>query len=243
MKKLIITPKLKSFFEDNQTGLLEGSIKIITDPSGNEYLDILSREKVSILTASSGKDILNIHSTENADLIIAELDMPEMNGAEVCEAIRNDDSNRKRKVSFVIVCDNDESAINRCRDSKANTYITRPIKVQELSKDIKKFLNISERKSTRIIFQVFVKGEFMDRFFFGRSENISNSGILLSTDEAIEKGHNITCTFIIGEDLISVDGEVARIIEDAPDRYSYGIQFINIDPFSKSKIDELVGQK
>jgi c-di-GMP-binding flagellar brake protein YcgR len=83
----------------------------------------------------------------------------------------------------------------------------------------------------------------MDRFFFGRSENISNSGILLSTDEAIEKGHNITCTFIIGDDLISVDGDVVRIIEDAPDRYSYGIQFINIDPFSKSKIDKLVGQQ
>ncbi len=243
MKKLIITPKLKSFFEDNQTGLLEESIKIITDPSGNEYLDILSREKVSILTASSGKDILNIHSTENTDLIIADLDMPEMNGAEVCEAIRNDDSTRKRKVSFVIVCDNDESAINRCRDSKANTYITRPIKVPELSKDIKKFLNISERKSTRIIFQVFVKGKIMDRFFFGRSENISNSGILFSTDEAIDIGCKITCTFIIGEDLITVDGEIVRNIEDSPGRYSYGIQFININPFSKATIDKLIAQK
>ena len=241
MKKLIITANLKTFFEDNQTGLLEEKIKVITAPTGEEHLDILSRETVSILTASSGNDILNIHNTENADLIIADLEMPEMNGDEVCDAIRNDDTTRK--VSFVIVCDNDESAINRCRTSKANAYITRPIKVQELSEDIKKFLNISERRSVRIIFQVFVKGKFMDRFFFGRSENISNSGILLSTDEAIEKGHKITCTFIIGDDLITVDGEVVRNIEDAPDRHSYGIQFINIDPFSKSKIDQLISQQ
>ncbi len=171
MKKLIITANLKTFFEDNQTGLLDEKIKVITAPTGEEHLDILSRETVSILTASSGNDILNIHNTENADLIIADLEMPEMNGDDVCDAIRNDDTTRK--VSFVIVCDNDESAINRCRTSKANAYITRPIKVQELSEDIKKFLNISERRSVRIIFQVFVKGKFMDRFFFGRSENRS----------------------------------------------------------------------
>ena len=241
MKKLIITANLKTFFKDNQTDLLEEKIKVITAPTGEEHLDILSRETVSILTASSGKDILNIHKTEYANLIIADLEMPEMNGDDVCDAIRNDDTTRK--VSFIIVCDNDESAINRCRTSKANSYITRPIKVSELSEDIKKYLDISERKSIRIIFQVFVKGQFMDRFFFGRSENISNSGILLSTDEAIEKGHKITCTFIIGEDLITVDGEVVRIIENVPDRHSYGIQFININPLSKSKIDQLISQK
>lgn len=241
MKKLIITANLKTFFKDNQTDLLEEKIKVITAPTGEEHLDILSRETVSILTASSGKDILNIHKTEYANLIIADLEMPEMNGDDVCDAIRNDDTTRK--VSFIIVCDNDESAINRCRTSKANSYITRPIKVSKLSEDIKKYLDISDRKSIRIIFQVFVKGQFMDRFFFGRSENISNSGILLSTDEAIEKGHKITCTFIIGEDLITVDGEVVRIIENVPDRHSYGIQFININPLSKSKIDQLISQK
>ena len=238
MKKLIITDNLKTFFEDNQTGLLKKNIKVITATTGEEFLEIHTREKVSLLTASSGKDILNIHKTENADLIIADLEMPEINGDEVCDAIRNDDTTRK--VSFIIICDNDESAINRCRTSKANTFITRPIKVRELSEDIIKYLDISERNSIRIIFQVFVKGKFMDRFFFGRSENISNSGILLSTDEAIEKGHNITCTFIVGEDLITVEGEVIRTIEDVPNRYRYGIRFININPFLKTKIDQFI---
>jgi len=241
MHKLIITPDIKTFIESNQKGLSDHNFDIITDPSGEEFLYIHSREKVSLLTASSGKDILNIHKTENADLIIADLEMPEINGDEVCDAIRNDDTTRK--VSFIIICDNDESAINRCRTSKANTFITRPIKVRELSEDIIKYLDISERNSIRIIFQVFVKGKFMDRFFFGRSENISNSGILLSTDEAIEKSHNITCTFIVGEDLITVEGEVIRTIEDVPNRYRYGIRFININPFLKTKIDQFINQK
>ena len=54
MKKLIITAKLKTFFEDNQTGLIEKNINLITSPTGEKHLDVFSREKITILTASSG---------------------------------------------------------------------------------------------------------------------------------------------------------------------------------------------
>jgi len=241
MHKVITTSDLKTFIKNNPGGLSDHNIEIITGKSGGEYLEIHSREKVRIITASSGKEIIDIHKTENANLIIADLEMPEMNGDVVCDVIRGDDTTRK--VSFVIVCDNEESAVKRCQACKANDYLSKPITIQELLVAIKKYLYISERKSTRIIFQVFVKGKIMDRFFFGKSENISNSGFLFSTDEVIEIGSNISCTFIIGEDIITVDGKVVRNIETAPDRFSYGIQFANISPFSESIIANLINGK
>ena len=241
MKKLLIADNLKTIIEKNKKVLSMEHVKIITDSSGKELLKVHSREKIRILAASSGKDILNIHNSENTDLIITSLEMPKMDGDKVCSAIRNNDTTKK--VSFIIVCDNNKSAIKRCRTCKANAFITKPIKSQELISNIKKFLYISERKSIRAIFQVFFKGRSKEKFFFGSSENISSSGILLSTDEVLRKGAKITCTFLIGKKLTTVNGKVVRTVKAAPARHSYGIQFTDLSPTTQSRIDKFIKKK
>ena len=42
--------------------------------------NILSRANTQILTASSSQEILSIHKSEKADLIVIDLDMPDMSG-------------------------------------------------------------------------------------------------------------------------------------------------------------------
>ena len=218
MKKLLITNDIKPVLESEQ--------------------NMLSRNKIEILTASSGADILRIHGDEEVDLIIMNLKMSSMDGDVVCTTIRNSDA--LKKVSIIIICDNDKSEISRCQACWANAFITNPVDYKEVFRNIKKFLYVAERKDLRIIFQVFIKGEQNDRFFFANTENISISGILLQTDEVIEKGERTTCSFFLDNDLITLEGKIMRVLEKENNQFNYGIQFININLSTQKKLDELI---
>jgi len=218
MKKLLITNDIKPVLESEQ--------------------NMLSRNKIEILTASSGADILRIHGDEEVDLIIMNLKMSSMDGDVVCTTIRNSDA--LKKVSIIIICDNDKSEISRCQACGANAFITNPVDYKEVFRNIKKFLYVAERNDLRIIFQVFIKGEQNDRFFFANTENISISGILLQTDEVIEKGERATCSFFLDNDLITLKGKIMRVLEKENNQFNYGIQFININLSTQKKLEEFI---
>ena len=218
MKKLIITDDLKPIIESGR--------------------NILTRKNIAILTVSSGEDVLKIHEEENSDLIIMRLKMPGMGGDEICTSIRNNGS--LKKVSIILVCDNDRADIAKCQACSANAFITKPVDSKEVFRNIRKFLYVSDRKNTRIIFQVFIKGKAKDRFFFANTENISNSGILLETDEVIKKGERISCSFFIEKDLVTLNGKVMRIVEEDDNMHHYGIQFINLNLTSLKKIEAFI---
>ncbi len=220
MKKLLVTNDIKPVLEREK--------------------NILSRKKIEILTASSGEDIPRIHADEKVDLIIMNLKMPGMDGDEVCTNIRNNDA--LKKVSIIIICDNDKSEISRCQACGANAFITNPVNYKEVFRNIKKFLYVADRKDLRIIFQVFIKGAQKDRFFFANTENISNSGILLETDEVIEKGEKTTCSFFLDNDLITLDGKIMRVSEKENKLFKYGIQFININLNTQKRLEEFINK-
>jgi response regulator RpfG family c-di-GMP phosphodiesterase len=220
MKKLLITDDIKPVLEKEES--------------------ILSRQKIEVLTASSGEDFSRIHGDEKVDLIIMNLKMSGMDGDEVCTNIRNNDS--LKKVSIIIICDDDKLEISRCQACGANAFITNPVDNKEIFRHIKKFLYVAERKDIRIIFQVFIKGQNKDRFFFANSENISNSGILIVTDEVIEKGDKATCSFFLDQEMITLDGKIMRVFEKENNMFSYGIQFININLSTQKKLEEFINK-
>ena len=220
MKKLLVTNDIKPVLEKEK--------------------NILSRQKIEVLTTSSGEDIPRIHGDEKVDLIIMNLKMSGMDGDEVCKNIRNNDS--LKKVSIIIICDNDKSDISRCQACGANAFITNPVDYEEVFRNIKKFLYVADRKDLRIIFQVFIKGEQNDRFFFANTQNISKSGILLETDEVIEKGERTTCSFFLDKDLTTLDGKIMRVIEKENKLFNYGMQFININLKTQKMLEEFINK-
>jgi two-component system chemotaxis response regulator CheY len=218
MKKLLISDSLKPFIEKEK--------------------NILKNDDIKIFTASSGKDILDIHILEKVDLIITDLEMPEMDGDKICSLIRKDDN--LKNVSFIITCDNDKSAISRCYSSRANAFITKPINSEELFDKLKKFLNVSKRKDIRVIFKVTIQGKVKEKYFYANSENVSMSGILFVTNEILEKGVTITCSFSIGRNLITTNGNVVRVERKSSYNNYYGVQFINLSLPSKAKLENFI---
>jgi CheY-like chemotaxis protein len=218
MKKILIVDSLKTTIEKEK--------------------NILLREDIRIFTASTSEEVLKIHRSENMDLILIDLDMPKMYGDKVCSIVRSDDA--LKKVSILIACFNKKPDIARCQACGANAFITKPIKSEELLRNVIKFLNITERINLRIILNIAVNYKPKNRLFFVNSENISYSGLLFETEEVLKKGDKIKSSFFIGESLINTEGKVVRVVKGEPNKNHYGVQFINLSPFSKAKIKKFI---
>jgi CheY-like chemotaxis protein len=201
--------------------------------------NILSGYDCTFFTAISGEEAMSIHRKENVDLIIRDIDMPGMTGEDFCSTIRED--YRLRKVSVIIICSDRESAIRGERAFGANAYIRKPINPQELFQKVGELLNISARLNMRVLIRVDVKGKFKSEFI-SHSKNISASGILLETDAVLEKGDLIRCEFFVGPHQVSSDGEIMRVTKKQQKLYQYGVKFIDIDPFSRAKIEKYINR-
>ncbi|MDP2168608.1 MAG: response regulator [Thermodesulfovibrionales bacterium] len=222
MKKILIVDEIKSAVEEEQ--------------------GILKRADIHIFTAGTGDEALNVHRAEKVNLIIAALDMPGMNGDELCCAIREDGG--LKKVSVILVCNRRKADIERCANCGANSYITQPINPEELRQKVGKLLDVPGRRDLRVLIKAEVKGYFKSKPFYCTSENISRSGLLLEAGRALAKGDKVSCSFFIPDEYrIIADCEVVRVAKKEMNTYYYGIRFTNIDEGYVAAIDRYVEKR
>lgn len=119
----------------------ETRILIVDDePDILEFLSYnLIKEGYEIKTAKSGKKVLKLISSWIPELIIMDLMMPEMDGIELCAAIRADSKFDKTLIVFLTARGESFTEIIAL-DSGADDYITKPIKPNLLKSKIKAIL-------------------------------------------------------------------------------------------------------
>lgn len=100
---------------------------------------ILEQHNYNILTATNGKSGLESAQKNLPNLMILDVMLPEMNGYEVCRALRSDQKTRGIPVIMLSVKSNPED-IEAGYKSGANEYITKPFNLEELIKKVKKHL-------------------------------------------------------------------------------------------------------
>lgn len=218
MHKLLILETLKPLIEE------EGSL--------------FSRKNIKIFTASSGEEILKIHRTEHMNLIIMELKMPDMDGDKLCSIIRNDEA--LKKVSLIIICENNKPDITRCESCGVNAFMTKPVNSEDLFSNIRKFLYVLERKDLRAFYDEDVKCRLGDNIFFANVDNISSSGMLIHADQVLEKGDEISCSFYIEGDPVTVNGKIIRKQKKPHGTYFYGVQFVKVAILTQVRINKFI---
>ena len=95
--------------------------------------------ELSLLT-SVGQALLHLKRQTEPDLIILDMDMPEMNGLDAFAKIRGIIGDTT-PVLFVIN-DYDKSVVSRCRKAGASGYIVRPYKPAFVKSEIKRILSV-----------------------------------------------------------------------------------------------------
>lgn len=104
----------------------------------------LKNKGFKILTASDGMDaiekISNLSEADNVDLIITDLNMPNLDGYSLIETLRQNDRHRKTPI---IILSSEEGNDDQERGMQvgANSYLVKPFKSSLLLDEVAKYLS------------------------------------------------------------------------------------------------------
>jgi DNA-binding response OmpR family regulator len=118
---------------NSTTVAIKGRILVVDDdPNAVEILTrMLGREGYASLSASSGPAGLEALRTEAVDVILLDVMMPEMDGLEVCERLRQDEKLRRIPIILLTAKDDMETR-SRGMALGVSEYLTKPINRREL---------------------------------------------------------------------------------------------------------------
>jgi diguanylate cyclase (GGDEF)-like protein len=122
--------------EDSLTMMITTS-KIITN-SGHE-----------VIPARDGKEALSLYSSENPDLVLLDIEMPELTGFEVAEKIRADNTNKWIPIIFLTGYADDEN-LSKGIESGGDDYLIKPVSQIVLNAKLNAMHRISEMQNKLI---------------------------------------------------------------------------------------------
>ncbi len=114
---------------------LTGSKVLVVDDSASvrQFLKAgLIEQGFAVTTACDGKDALKTLATDDFDLILSDLYMPEMDGAEFCRAAKQ--AEEYKAIPIVIMSTvSDKAVMRRLMREGATTYLVKPFTINQLS--------------------------------------------------------------------------------------------------------------
>ncbi len=93
-----------------------------------------------VIEATDGVDALKKLSQEKVDLILADINMPVMDGLKLLSLLRSNPSYKEIPV-IMITTEGAEEDRKKALSIGANAYLTKPIQTQELIKLVNEFVN------------------------------------------------------------------------------------------------------
>ena len=145
----IVKTDLKSKLLDTTREVLEKSkfhnnnhILVVDDSSTIRSIvkDAFEKAGFNVTTAEDGKDALKKIRENPPDLILSDIDMPEMNGIELCNKVRTDPESKA--IPFVIMSANDNRATMRqLLDRGVSAYLVKPFNMEQMVITVEKLLS------------------------------------------------------------------------------------------------------
>ena len=116
-------------------------ILVVDDnPINQKFVQYSLRNSHDIDTANDGEEAVNKAAHNFYDLIIMDLWMPIMDGAEATLKIRQLERNSNRKTPIMVfTTSNMENDRNRCLQYGANDYLVKPVPAATLQEKVKCF--------------------------------------------------------------------------------------------------------
>lgn len=110
------------------------------DPDALALMEkILTDEGVELIKVSNATEVGLKAAQMSPDLILLDFLMPEINGFEVCKALRNNELTRSTPI-MAVTCLAKEEEIQRIFESGADEYLSKPFKVDQLVEKVRDLL-------------------------------------------------------------------------------------------------------
>ena len=115
------------------------------NPINQKFLYYSLKKYYEIETADNGLEAVKILEQKSFDLILMDLSMPVMDGAEATLQIRKSINAMNKHIPIIFVTTNDfEHERVRCMENGGSDYLIKPIDIDELLKSIDIQLNPSQ---------------------------------------------------------------------------------------------------
>ena len=103
------------------------------NPINQKFLFYSLKKYYEIETANNGQEAVRILEEKNFDVVLMDLSMPVMDGADATLQIRESMSFRNKHIPIIFVTTNDfEHDRVRCIENGGDAYLIKPIDVEEL---------------------------------------------------------------------------------------------------------------
>lgn len=117
--------------------------KILIIDDEDDIRDILSyylqKEGYQVFQASTGREGIAMAIAERPDLVLLDVMMPEMDGIEVCQTLRENPTTKDVRICFLTARSEDYSQIAGL-DAGADDYVSKPVKPKVLVSRLKAIL-------------------------------------------------------------------------------------------------------
>ncbi len=224
-------------------------VKILLVDDMRNFLDLeisfLRRSDVKILTAEDGVEALKITKAEKPDIVLLDIEMPRMDGIQVCRIIKSDPSLKHIPVVMVTSTNRYEEAMN----AGANDFWKKPIFEKDFLEGIKKFVPIKERVEERIPVGLQVDyrvGEDKNKVVQAFTANISKGGMFLITRDTLPVGSVLELEIHLPDGKVKAKGEVVREVKEEEEGLytsGMGIKLISFENDGKKVYEDFIESK
>jgi len=200
-----------------------------------------------VLTAETGRLGIEMARRERPEVVLVDLHMPRMDGAEVCRQIR---SNPELQDTSVIVMLGDGDPTERARALKAgaNEVIAKPLSRGPLIDTVKRHLRTPvSQGQPRLDLSMPVNLRTGLRSSWGTGLNLSRGGIYVETNQSFAMNTELDVRFVLpdtGATLRSTAEVVWRKVDDQiDDRFGIGVRFLEIDGSAVQQLDDYIFER
>jgi uncharacterized protein (TIGR02266 family) len=190
-----------------------------------------------VLTADSGAQALEVARQRHPHLILIDLEMPQMDGAAACAAMRQEPALAATPIILMSATGSEENR-RRCQEAGCTEFVVKPQKPEDLLGLVARVLAVKQREAKRITVVFNVAGTAAGKQVIGQAKDLSEGGLLLETTESLPPGTGLALEFFLPEShhFVKVKGEVRRSDRSPEGTYRLGVRFIGLDPTDQEQI-------
>ncbi len=126
--------------DTNNVGSLR--VLLVEDSSISQKLihELLSGEGHSVIFANGGRKAVQVLKKEKYDLVLMDLNIPEMDGFKTAEAIRENEKETGGRIPIIAITSlSGPNVKEECMDAGMDGYISKPVDKAELLNKIESF--------------------------------------------------------------------------------------------------------
>ncbi len=179
---------------DTDGNLPIGTILVVDDNPNNLRLlyDELTKHAYTVKSAVNGTMALKWLEKRKPDLILLDIRMPGMDGYEICQRIKSDDSTRDIPIIFISALLDIDDKVNAFEAGGVD-YVTKPFQSEEILARIQTHVSLQKMKKRIEAQNVLLQQEIIERQKAEEALQITNKeleerGVALRTRKDGEKG-------------------------------------------------------